>query len=372
VNVSTPQSAGAIIIKGKISGAVIIKAPTGTNFAAAPTATTTSGDINSAKLAQTDTQFTFSIGNASLADVTVRVDGIQYNTQYFGLLGTAGDLACEISGAALSNQVALVVNAFTAKSEIKGSNDNNTDPPTPAPTPTPGSEPSPSTSNPTPAGSINTGGRSLDSSNNTRRERTNNRNDGGGSITPSTTEAGKSGVGGVPPPRSQPPINNAGASPGPVGGGGAIAPSGGSGNNAMGGTGSISQEKVDKETLDKRLEAEPAPARELEITPGLHFCDKDFKPVTALVLDKAVAGEAGGRIWIVLKLKKDKQPDKVETVTVKLTVNGVTRELTLTETSKTSGEFRCGKEGILVIANENPDSNAEEKAAEPPKPRFDR
>jgi hypothetical protein len=85
-----------------------------------------------------------------------------------------------------------------------------------------------------------------------------------------------------------------------------------------------------------------------------------------------VAGEAGGRVWIVLKLKADKQADKIETVTIKLTVNGTTRELALTETGKNTGEFRCGEDGILVIANENPDSNTEEKAAEPPKPRFDR
>ena len=140
----------------------------------------------------------------------------------------------------------------------------------------------------------------------------------------------------------------------------------------MGGTGSITNENVEKEEVDKKLEtAKPGP-RELEISPGLHFCDKDFKPVTALVLDKAVAGEAGGRVWIVLKLKADKQPDKIETATIKLTVNGVTRELALTETGKNTGEFRCGEDGILVIANENPDSNTEEKAAEPPKPRFDR
>jgi hypothetical protein len=153
-------------------------------------------------------------------------------------------------------------------------------------------------------------------------------------------------------------------------GGGAASPAGG-GAASPGGTGSISNDDPAPET-GKKLEPGKAEARKLEITPGLHFCDKNFSPVTALVLDKAVAGEAGGRVWIVLKLKADKQPDKIETVTVKLTVNGTSRELTLTETGKNTGEFRCGKDGILIVANENPDSNAEEKEAAPPKPRFDR
>ena len=160
---------------------------------------------------------------------------------------------------------------------------------------------------------------------------------------------------------------------GPVGvggsGGGATKAGGGA---TMGGTGSITQEKVDGSELERKLETAKPEPKTLEVSPGLYFCDKDFKPVSALVLDKMIAGEAGGRVWIVLKLKKDKQPDKVETVTVKLTVAGVSRELALTETGKNTGEFRCGKEGILVVANENPDSNREEKEAEPPKPRFDR
>ena len=67
---------------------------------------------------------------------------------------------------------------------------------------------------------------------------------------------------------------------------------------------------------------------------------------------------------------QDKEPEKIETVTVTLTVSGVTRELILTETGKNTGEFRCGKEGVLLVAPENPDSNAEEKPAEAPKARV--
>ncbi|MCW8136089.1 MAG: hypothetical protein KIT75_10470 [Planctomycetota bacterium] len=106
------------------------------------------------------------------------------------------------------------------------------------------------------------------------------------------------------------------------------------------------------------------------VTPGLHFCDKDFNPISAVVLNRIVSGEAGGRVWIVLKLDKDRNPDRVDTVTVKLTLGGVSRELQLTETGKNTGEFRCSKEGVLLIAQENPDSNEPEAAKVEPKPRF--
>jgi hypothetical protein len=374
VNVATPQTAGALLIKGEVSGAVRITAPTGTNFAAAPVATIDNGQINSPALEQTNTVFTFSIGNASLADVTVRVDSIQYNTQFFGLVAAQGDLACELTGAALSNQTALVVNAFTAKTEVKGGNDNSETAP-PANNGDTGSEESASTSQPS-TGAVEPQGRSLDNSRTERpsrdRETRNPGSSNGGGTRLSEQPRSNGGAGNQAPlPDYNQPAE--GGAPAPAAGGGAaVSPGGAAGSNEMGGTGSITNENVEKEEVDKKLEtAKPGP-RELEISPGLHFCDKDFKPVTALVLDKAVAGEAGGRVWIVLKLKADKQPDKIETATIKLTVNGVTRELALTETGKNTGEFRCGEDGILVIANENPDSNTEEKAAEPPKPRFDR
>ena len=140
----------------------------------------------------------------------------------------------------------------------------------------------------------------------------------------------------------------------------------------MGGTGSMKEEHRKPGTVADDDEKEKIPARVLQISPGLHFCDSEFKPVSAVVLDKSVNEEASGRVWIVLKLKDDKDASKVETVTVKLTIGGVTREVTLTETGKNTGEFRCGKEGILIVANENPNSNEIEKEPEPPKPRFDR
>lgn len=379
VNVAAPQAAGALLVTGKIAGTVRIKAPTGTNFSSAPVATIDSGDINSPALEQTNTVFTFSIGNAALDDVTVRVDSILYNTQFFGLVAQQGDLVCELTGAALANQTALVVNAFTAKTEVAGSNDNSED--TGGNNNSGGNASENSNSTAQSGGTPNAvlpQGRTLDNNSNNRPERNRNRNNNtpGGSSRPLTSQLGggsAQGGGQVPPPRFDSP--DVGAAPGPVGGaGGAVAaPSAGNpGGAGLGGTGSITNEKSDGKTGEGELETRKVEAKELEITPGLHFCDKDFKPVSALVLDKAVAGEAGGRVWIVLKLKTDKQPDKIETVTVKLTVNGITRELTLTETGKHTGEFRCGKDGILVIANENPDSNEPEKATAAPKPRFDR
>jgi hypothetical protein len=376
VNSSDPQPAGVILISGAIAGSVSVKAPTGCAFAVQPTVSTSSGDINSPALASANTVFSFAIGNPSLNAVTVRIEGIQYNTQIFKLAGgTEGDLACEVSGAALSNQIALVVNAFTARTTIEGSNDNTT--PAPAAGTGTGSQSSNSTSGTgaTPS-SINTGSRPLESSNNNRanRDRANRNNQGGASQPAPQAGATRapSGPGAVPLPPQGGQAGAAGGAPAAgVGGAGGGATKAG-GGATMGGTGSITQEKVDGSELERKLETAKPEPKTLEVSPGLYFCDKDFKPVSALVLDKMIAGEAGGRVWIVLKLKKDKQPDKVETVTIKLTVAGVSRELTLTETGKNTGEFRCGKEGILVVANENPDSNREDKEAEPPKPRFDR
>lgn len=378
-NVSDPQPAGVILISGTIAGTVSIKAPTGCAFSVQPTATTSSGDINTPALATANTVFSFSIGNPALDNITVRVEGIQYNTQFFTLAGGAeGDLACEITGAALSNQTALVVNAFTARTTIAGSNDNTT--PAPAtPTGTGSQSSNSSTGKSATPSSINTGSRPLESSDNNRANRDrNNRNNQGGGLSSQPVPAGPQsspprqpgGPGAVPLPDQGGPAPQQGPAPavGPAGGGAAKA----GGGATMGGTGSITQEKVDGSELERKLETAKPEPKTLEVSPGLYFCDKDFKPVSALVLDKMIAGEAGGRVWIVLKLKKDKQSDKVETVTVKLTVAGVSRELALTETGKNTGEFRCGKEGILVVANENPDSNREEKEAEPPKPRFDR
>lgn len=376
VNVSTPQPAGVIVISGRIAGSVSITAPTGTNFAEAPVALIDNGDINAPALAQANTVFTFTIGNASLNDVTVRVTGIQYNTQLFGVAGgTAGDLACEVTGGALSNQTALVINAFTALTEIDGSNDNSE----PTTNNNTGSESSNSTNNNTGTGTPAAGGvstanrRSLENNNNNRnnRENRNNRNNTGGNrASPGNELRGADGVTNRPP--APPNVGNAPPlpAPGPAGGVGGVSPAGGVSSSKMGGAGSVTNEPAEKpkETRTEKKE----PVRVLEVSPGLHFCDSDFNPVSALVLDKSVSNEAGGRVWILLKLKDDKDSSKVETVTVKLTIGGVTRELTLTETGKNTGEFRCGKEGILVVANENPNSNEVEKEPEPPKPRYPR
>jgi hypothetical protein len=372
VNVSKPQAAGALLISGGIAGTVVITAPTGTNFSELPIANSTSGDINSPKLENTNTVFSFSIGNVSLAQVTVRVDNIKYNTQLFGLAGgTEGDLAVEISGAALSNQAALVVNAFTAKLPIEGSNDNTTQPENT------GSEQSPSTDPNSPASTspparITNETRPLDSDRRERPRRDRDRGNPGGA-TPST--AGPT-TPPAPPPRpnqafpNQPGDNRGAPGPGVGLGGGGAKPVGGAGSSTTGGMGSAEPGST-REKGTGTLTGEPA-AKELQVTPGLYFCDKDFKPITALVLDKAVSDEAGGRVWVMLKLAKDKQPDRVETVTVKLTLNGVSRELTLTETGKNTGLFRCAKEGVLVVADQNPNSNTTETTAEPPKPRYPR
>lgn len=389
VNVADAQSAGAILISGKVNGSVSISAPTGTAFTKAPAVTATGATIGAPQLASANTIFSFNIGNVALAEASVRVAEITLNTQLFGLAGgVEGQLACEVTGTALSGQSALVVIAHTAKTTIQGENDtagtedSGADKPAPAPTQTDG------TGTTTAPSSINTGsadGRPLDSTN-SGRERDNNNNQPGanpGRPNPSTAQPGSQspsqnfnrgpqqgqqgqqgqpgGIGSAPPPAAGgafQPAGKGGATPGPMADDGQAKP--GSAETPA---------KPETPAQGGGLQGEPG-AAPLQVSAGLYFCNKEFEPVGALVLDKAVGDEAGHRIWILMKRPADKDPAKVETVTVKLTVSGVTRELILTETGKDTGEFRCGKEGILLVAPENPDSNSEEAPPEPPKARV--
>ncbi len=369
VNVQEPQTAGNIVISGRIAGSVRIVAPTGTTFSETPTPSGTGATTSGAQLESSNTVFSFNIGNAGGADVTVKVTGIRYATATFSASGgVEGDLACEISGTALSNQAALVVNAFTAKSTIDGSNDAE-ETPTDA---NPGSSDDETDSSVLPS-SINTGTPNRRDGDMERRERGNRDREGnrtgrsgGASSAPGGRNAGGARPGGVinnPQAPNQPqqgqPGQPAGAQPVPA----RPANSGGTG------TGSAGPEEARPEPESGPATGVSKPPVELVVTPGLFFCDKDFKPVTAVVMDRIVAGEAGGRVWIRLRLAKDTNPDKVETVTVKLTVGGKVRELVLTETSADSGDYRCGKDGILLVTEENPDSNEPEAANIPPKPR---
>ena len=79
---------------------------------------------------------------------------------------------------------------------------------------------------------------------------------------------------------------------------------------------------------------------------------------------RAKPEKAGARVWISVKLKADKTPE-IDTIDVTLRVCGVSRTIKLTETGKTTGEFRCDKSGVLLVSEEDPDSNvSEEKAIE--------
>lgn len=383
VNVTTAQNAGTVVITGPVAGSVRLEAPTGVLFSAAPVAVTSAGEINSAQLVDNNTAFTFSIGNAAQADVTVRITQVKYNTALFGVSGgVAGNLACEVSGAALSGKSALVVNAHTALTTVQGTNDSTSTPPAT-------SQPSASTDNSkttTPAKTtVDSGNRNSRSLEDNQRENRRNQNDpqapasrpnapvqqgevnaprgGVQAMGPGPAPAQPNDNPAPPPPPNQPQPAAEGARPVP-------GASGGSNYKAAGESGWTSADGEKPKTEETPQPTTPEPAK-LETSPGLYFCDKDFKPLGAIVLGSAVGEEAAQRVWIVLKRDKDKDPTRAETVTVKLTVCGVTRELTLTETGRNTGEFRCAKEGVLLVANENPDSNREVDApAEPPKPRI--
>jgi hypothetical protein len=372
VNSEDDQPAGEIKISGTISGTVIITAPTGTTFASQPTATSTA-DINSPTLAQPPTTFSFSIGNASSADITVSVSGILYDTQYFSLIGgVEGDLALEITGGALSNQSALVVNAFTAKGTLEGQNDNTVPEPE-TPEPEVGSEESESTTSPNTNSSSSSGNgnrRSLDSSKS--RNNSGNRNNRNSTRSNPPRPASVNRQPSRAAPRAQPGFGrnrNAPRNSFKRSGGGASPIIGKGGPSSGEGDGTAKVEKTESSSGGGKINPEPVKPRKLITAPGLYFTNKEFEPVTAVVMNKFVSDEAGGRIWVVLK--KDKNDTaKVESVKVKLTIGGNSRELKLTETSKDSGVFRCSTEGVLIVSNEDPNSNRDEPRKTEPKPRF--
>lgn len=392
VNVAEAQRAGAILITGKVNGTVSITAPTGTLFTRAPTATATGASIGAPQLSATNTVFSFTIGNAALADASVRVSDITLSTQLFGVGGgVEGQLACEVTGTALGGQTALVVVAHTAKTTVQGENDIAGD--QPVSTPKPDAAPAPQDNNTLPPANSNSGWNDTSGMDERNRERerqreaerqnrNNQQNPGSspGSYSPAQGPQNSNDRGPQPRPQN-PQMPQQGEQiqsvpqPAPPGSAPIVRGKDAAGSPAAGtpvGDGSARPAEGDVPASQPGhggpLKGEPGTAP-LPVSPGLHFCDKDFKPLGAVVLDKAVGDEAGGRVWILLRRPQDKDPEKVETVTVKLTVSGATRELILTETGKNTGEFRCGKEGVLLIAAENPDSNKEEAAPEPPKAR---
>lgn len=365
VNVTDPQNAGVILIKGSIAGTVQITAPTGTTFSAAPVAVIDQGSITSPALGTGNQSFSFGIGNASLANVTVRVTEIKLVTALFGVAGgVAGDLACEVSGSALSGQSALAVIGFTAKTTVEGSNDVTT-----PSTPTTPSQPSTPTNPATPTNINSNSGlsRGLESTQPRERRNRNNGRNGGGAITRNAPAGGASapaapGRVNAPGPQAGPTDNPPAPAPQPGGGAAPV----GKPSTPGSGAGTVTNRPASPAKDEVGTVRIGTEAKVMDVNPGLYFCDKDFNALSAIVLDKSVSDEAGGRVWILLKLEKDKNPERVDTVTVKITLGGVAREIILTETGKNTREFRCAKEGLLLVSPESPDSNKKEETATVP------
>jgi hypothetical protein len=382
VNAAEPQPAGNIEIKGAISGTLSITAPTGVSFASAPMVNVAGGNAASPRLESSNTVFSVNIGNPEGGEVTVLVSDIVYVTAMFGVSGgVQGALAVEVSGNALGGQSALAVNAFTAKTELAGEPDEDETTPPPGN----GGTESENTTQPPVAGGgpIGTPAPSSlarrDSSNRDSANRPQPRqpqpgarwqggNLGGGA-------AGGGAGGGTRIPNRAGGGVRAGAQRGggeqPAGGGGA-----GGGQEAVRQSGGARQTPAnigDREgdLTDRMAPGEYEPGQgsgtplpgervrgpqDLPAAPGVYFTDREFNPVSAVVLDRVIGREAGGRVWIKLVLPATKTPDRVDSVTVRLTIGGNTRDITLTETGPNTGEFRCSRDGILIVSTEDPDS----------------
>ncbi|MCC6575075.1 MAG: hypothetical protein IT462_14960 [Planctomycetes bacterium] len=368
-NIALPQAGGVIVLTGPVNGALRIAAPTGARFVAAPTPTTTAGTITGATLANGNVVFNFTVDNATAQNVTVRLTAISYDLSLYSQTGgQAGSLAVEASGAAMSNKSALVINAHTALSTLEGENDNPdvTPPADPPPPNTTSNPPAPASGGDEPAATTGTGLRNNDRTSRQPGDRTSSTSPRYNPTGPSS--GGTSSGTGTPPaappnlppaPMPAPPPNYGrppASRPTPAGG---ETPSG-----SVSGGGATSRPATDKEVADHvtpKAKEETKP--NLFTTPGLYFCDKDFNPIGAVVLSSTVGDKASARVWLVLKAKKDKNPEAIDSVEVKLKVSGTTRTIKLTETGKNTGEFRCAKDGIVLVSDEEPESVIEEQEA---------
>jgi hypothetical protein len=370
VNVTDVQSAGVIVLSGQLGGVVTLTAPTGARFSKAPVALTNKGTISGPVLAESNTQFSFTI-NSGQADTLVRVTEISYDTSLFTTTGgVLGALNCQVSGAALAGSSTLVANAHTALTTIAGTNDNAD-----AATPT-GSQPSGSTD--TGSTPTNTGGTSVNNPvsssrplDNNRTNQNNNRNNqpgasrntGGQPVNSGAQARPSNAPNEIPPqqpqnPGYQPPTDRRDPPANPA----RPVPAGPNAPSGSDGSAGFSKTLPGEERTPTGVEE---PAAVLITTPGIYFCDKDFKPLDLVVLNATVSDKAGSRVWISVKLKADKTAE-IDTIEVTLRVCGVSRTLKLTETGKTTGEFRCEKAGVLLVSSEDPDSSVtEEKISEP-------
>ena len=382
VNVNDAQAAGVIVLTGIVNGAVQLNSPTGARFSKIPVALTSKGSILTPALAEGNSQFNFSVGNGAGESNVVRITEISFDTSVFSISGgTLGALSCELRGAALGGQSTLVTNACTAQTTLAGSNDN-TDAPVAGTNPTGSSSSSTGTTTPTPAtGTTTTGtpssggtGRSRESTDPARAPAARTP-----AVRPSTSQpsGGSSGrsssadnappapvrqpvVDNPPPVRSEAPANPGAPRAVPTAGG----------DSSSKGTGSARWVPTEaKEAGDSPAATGTEAKPELVTTPGLYFCDKDFKPLDIVVLSGLVSDRASARVWIVVKLAKDKNPEAVETIDVTLRVSGTVRTLKLTETGKSTGEYRCDKAGVLLVSDENPESNIAKEKATPAKAR---
>ena len=377
VNVSSEQKAGNIVISGSVNGEVRLTAPTGTNFSSQPKVDGGGSTIERERLEESNTVFAFSIGNPALTEVKVRITEIAYGTQYFGLAGgMEGALACEITGPALGGQSALVVNAHTALTTIEGEND------IPDPVDETGSE-NESDSEDTPP---TTAGTSLPvrgtSRSITSKGKSPRRADNSGLNNRARGVPGYYGSSARRPvspryqsnqkqrtrnfPRYRKKISKRRDS--------SLRGAGKPGADLLG-DGRVEFVKGDEGDSGRKgvLDVVGAddPRARLQVNTGLRFCNKDFTPIDVMVLNRIVAQEASVRVWVSLTLEKNRNPYKIDTVMVTLKLHGTTRRIQLTETGKDTGEFRCTKEGVLVVSENNPDSNREEKTT-PRKARINR
>lgn len=119
----------------------------------------------------------------------------------------------------------------------------------------------------------------------------------------------------------------------------------------------------DKEISGGKAEASAASVEDLEKTKAisefpqtkkfessktLYFADKDFKPLSSVILQATQNKKYHKqKVWVVLERGADLTPE-VDTVKVTLRLGGKEREITLKETGAQTAVFHSKKEGIDI------------------------
>jgi len=370
VNVETAQEVGDVLITGRFNGPITLETPLNIRFASGfdPEASVDGdGSAIGPAVSASRQLFSVTVANTRGDEITLRISNIVWDTSSYGGDDptVSREYAMQVAGGVFV-EAQLIVNAYSGGGTLEGNEidqSEDTPPETAADTTSAAATSSGGNSGFSSPNRDSSGSGASNSSsgrNNNRRSvnRTNLSGQGGSSWNGRSYSGGQYNRGGRGGRRGNS-SNNSGNSSN-FGGGNASNLGGAAGQGARGGpTQSPGRAESDSEVIADESGTGESSADTGSIRDGalgklkrskrLYFADKDFKEVDGLVLQRLVRGEWRGRIWIVLERGKSNTPE-VETVSITLKIDGLSRQIELTETGPETGIFRSADSGVELAS----------------------